>query len=154
MKRILLFVLGGLFALCLAAVVAPYLLISSIRESHVNANVSDGAQFSAILSTGLRRYFSNKFAGEIDVRYQMLRNQPTQAGVAFPKFYAWVTVASLPSGAKMAEGAVRLSAENKSSISVTDFVPAHDIKGHSDDLKRIFPSDVIDKIKEHPSEGR
>jgi len=69
--------------------------------------------------------------------------------MGFPKFYAWVSVASLPSRTKIAEGMARLAIESKASVSVTDFVSTDDIKTHPDDLKRIFPPDVIAKIKDH-----
>jgi len=149
MKRLLLYLVTGLFTLSLAAAIALYLFVSSIRESHVVSNVPDQAEFAAILSRDLNSYFSGKLARDVDVQYQLLRNQPTQTGIAFPKFYGWVTIASRPSGARIAEGAVRLAARNKASISVTDFVSIDDIKTHPDDLKRIFPPGVIAKIKDH-----
>jgi hypothetical protein len=70
--------------------------------------------------------------------------------LAFPKFYAWVTVLSLQSGTKIEEGAVKLTARDKVSFSVTDFVSVDDIKTHHDDLKKIFPSGILGQIQNRP----
>jgi hypothetical protein len=105
--------LAGLLILSLALAIAPYFLLSGIRESHISANVPDQTQFSVILTRDLNSYFSQKLGSQADVKYQLLRDQPTQSGVAFPKFYAWVTVALLPSERKIEEGAVRLAAREQ-----------------------------------------
>ena len=120
-----------------------------MHEGHIRANVPGRAQFSLILTRDLNGYFSEKLARQVDVKFQLLRDEPTLSGVAFPKFYAWVTVSSLQSGQKIEEGAVRLSAENKASFAITNFISTDDIKKRSEDLKRLFPSDVIAKINNH-----
>jgi hypothetical protein len=144
-----LFLLAGFVVLSVSMAVAPYFLDYGRRASHIGENVPDPAQFATILARDLDGYFSRELASQVVVKFQLLRDGPTQSGVAFPKFYAWVTVSSLQSGQKIAEGAVRLSAENKASLSVTDFIPADDIKKRPDDLKRLFPSDVMVKIDNH-----
>jgi hypothetical protein len=141
--------LAGLLVLWLVIAIAPYLFMSKMRESHIGANVPDQTQFSIILPRDLNSYFSQKLGSQANVEYQLLRDQPTQSGVAFPKFYAWVTIASLPSERKVEEGAVRLAAEDKASFSVTDFVSVDEIRTHPDSLKKVFPSDVIERIKRH-----
>jgi hypothetical protein len=141
--------LAGLLVLWLVIAIAPYLFMSKMRESHIGANVPDQTQFSIILTRDLNSYFSQKLGSQANVEYQLLRDQPTQSGVAFPKFYAWVTIASLPSERKVEEGAVRLAAEDKASFSVTDFVSVDEIRTHPDSLKKVFPSDVIERIKRH-----
>jgi hypothetical protein len=138
--------LGGLL---LVFAVATFFSLSGMHEGHISANVPDRAQFSAILTRDLNSYFSEKLARQVDVKFELLRDKPTQSGVAFPKFYAWVTVSSLQSGQKIEEGAVRLSAENKASFAVTEFISTDHIQKHPDDLKRLFPSDVIAKISNH-----
>jgi hypothetical protein len=141
--------LAGLLILSLVLAIAPYFLLSGIRESHISANVPDQTQFSVILTGDLNSYFSEKLGSQAGVKYQLLRDQPTQSGVAFPKFYAWVTVALLPSERKIEEGAVGLAAVDKALFSVTAFVSVDDIKTHPDDLKKIFPAEVIERIKKH-----
>jgi hypothetical protein len=141
--------LAGLLVLSLVSAIAPYFLLSGIRESHISANVPDQMQFSVIPTRDLNSYFSQKLGSQADVKYQLLRDHPTLSGVAFPKFYAWVTVDSLQSERKIEEGAVRLAAVDKASFSVTDFVSLDDIKTRPDDLKKIFPAEVIERIKTH-----
>jgi hypothetical protein len=126
------------------------LSLSWIHEGHIKANVPEQDRFSITLTRDLNRYFSDKLASQVDVKYQLLRDQPTQAGLAFPKFYAWVTVLSRQSGTKIEEGAVKFAARDKVSFSVTDFVSVDDIKTHHDDLKKIFPSDILGKIQNRP----
>jgi hypothetical protein len=133
--------LAGLLILSLVLAIAPYFLLSGMRESHISANVPDQTQFSVILTRDLNSYFSQKLGSQADAKYQLLRE------AAFPKFYAWVTVASLPSERKIEEGAIRLAAVDKASFSVTAFVSVDDIKTHPDDLKKIFPAEVIERIK-------
>jgi hypothetical protein len=148
--RFSLYLLGGFLILSLIFAIAAFFSLSWIHEGHIWANVPEQDQFSITLTRDLNRYFSDKLASQVDVKYQLLGDQPTQAGLAFPKFYAWVTVLSLPSGTKIEEGAVKLAARDKVSFSVTDFVSVDDIKTHHDDLKKIFPTGVLEKIQNRP----
>jgi hypothetical protein len=118
--------LAGILVLSLVVAIAPFFLLSRIRESHISANVPDQTQFSITLTRDLNSYFSQKLGSQADVKYQLLRNQPTQSGVGFPNFYAWVTIASLPTERKIEEGAVRLAAVDKASFLVTKFVSVDD----------------------------
>src|SRR5277367_5184201 len=131
-----LYLLGGLLTWSFIFAIATFFSLSGPHEDHIAANVPERAQFSVILTRELNIYFSKKLLSQVDVKYQLLRDQPTQAGLAFPKFYAWVTVLSLQSGTKIEEGAVRLEAEDKASFSVTNFVSVDDIKMHPDGLKQ------------------
>jgi hypothetical protein len=148
--RFSLYLLGGFLILSLIFAIAAFFSLSWIHEGHIKANVPEQDRFSITLTRDLNRYFSDKLASQVDVKYQLLRGQPTQAGLAFPKFYAWVTVLSRQSGTKIEEGAVKFAARDKVSFSVTDFVSVDDIKTHHDDLKKIFPSDILGKIQNRP----
>jgi hypothetical protein len=145
-----LYLLGGVLTLSCIFAMAAFFSLSWIHEGHIEANVPEQDRFSITLARDLNRYFSDKLASQVDVKFQLLRDQPTQAGLAFPKFYAWVTVLSLQSGTKIEEGAVKLTARDKVSFSVTDFVSVDDIKTHHDDLKKIFPSGILGQIQNRP----
>lgn len=54
--------------------------------------------------------------------YELLRKEPTQSGVAYPKYYAWVRV-HRDDG--LLEGAVRLAAVDDEKFEVTNFEVTH-----------------------------
>jgi hypothetical protein len=74
----------------------------------------------------------------------LLRDEPTQTGTAFPKFYLWVWI-TRPSGA-IDEGAVRVAAINRTHFEVTHFVPDEAVRSNPDEIANIFPPPVADKI--------
>ena len=70
--------------------------------------------------------FGDVFAADpTSVRYELLRKEPTQSGVAYPKYYAWVT---MDTSAGPVEGAVRLAAVDRERFEVTDFCSSSDIR--------------------------
>src|SRR5688572_13387656 len=80
----------------------------SIAESHIRGNVPDEKDFDKFLKRDLEKYFKDVKQKTVTVDYELLRKGPTQSGIAFPKFYAWVTVRD---GAVVIEqGAIRVAA--------------------------------------------
>ena len=63
-----------------------------VGRSHIEANVPAPEQFRALLTRGLEAYFHAAGAQPVRADYQLLRDQPTQSGVAHPKYYAWVRI--------------------------------------------------------------
>ncbi len=118
----------------------------SIAESHVRANVPDEKDFAKFLKRDLEQYFKDSTKKTVTVEYELLRNGPTQSGIAYPKFYAWVTVRD--NTTVIDQGAVRVAAVEKKHFDVTDFVSEADIKDAPMILDRIFPKPVADKIRE------
>src|SRR5437016_282957 len=99
----------------LASIAALLLLACNpIQESHIDANVPDASAFDQYLQRDLKSYFSGA-----NVTVDLLRRGPTQSGVAYPKFYAWVRAVA-PSAAPV-EGAVRVEAVDRQKFIVTDF---------------------------------
>ncbi len=120
-------------------------LAESIRESHINANVPAESDFDRFLQRDLKEFFKNAGAS-IVVEYELLRKEPTQSGVAFPKFYAWVVIKS---GDKVVEeGAVRIAAIEKKEFEVVNYLMRADIERDTQTLYRLFPTEVADKVKE------
>jgi len=137
----------AIFILLLTGVVAACAQQGeSIAESHIRANVPDEKDFGQFLKRDLEKYFKESRHQTVAVDYELLRNEPTQSGVAYPKFYAWVTVRD---GAKVLDqGAVRVAAVEKKSFDITHFVSEAEIKRSPDALNQIFPLTVADKIRE------
>jgi hypothetical protein len=118
----------------------------SIADSHIRANVPDEKDFDKFLKRDLEQYFKETIQKTVTVEFELLRKGPTQTGIAYPKFYAWVTIRD---GAKVIDqGAVRVAAVEKKHFDVIDFVSEADIKDAPLILDRIFPKPVANKIRE------
>jgi hypothetical protein len=118
-------------------------MIEDIQKSHVDANIPDQFQFDSLLKRDLEKYFSKK-SKPVVVKWELLREVPTQSGVAYPKYYLWTKIYSDDKLSK--EGAVRVAAVDKIRFDITDFVSIKEIKNHSQDIYTIFPSAVCDRI--------
>ena len=138
-------------------IVAPLLLLttctlclgqglSDVADSHIEANVPAQKDFDPFLKRDLAAFFRESSTAPMRVEYQLLREGPTQTGIAYPKFYAWVKVFS---GSRLSqEGAVRLAAIDKARFEVTQFVPKSDVTRDPQALARIFPAALIPSILE------
>jgi hypothetical protein len=120
--------------------------IKSIAESHIDANVPNEKDFDNFLKRDLAAYFKEQTGKEVVVEYELLRNAPTQSGVAFPKFYAWVKVKVKDN--LIEEGAIRLAAVEKKQFGITHYLKRTDIERDIEQVYEVFPKPVGDKIKE------
>ena len=118
-------------------------MFQDIQMSHLDANIPDQAQFDKLLKRDLEKYFLNKF-GEVAVKWEFLREGPTQSGVAYPKYYLWTTIYA--DDKLLEEGVVRVAAMEKTRFEITDFVNINKIKNNVKDLYTIFPKSVCEKI--------
>jgi hypothetical protein len=64
-----------------------------VAQSHIDANVPSAEQFHSLLKRDLQAFFSNRHGSSVTVSYELLRDGPTQTGIAYPKYYAWVKTA-------------------------------------------------------------
>ena len=76
--------------------------------------------------------------------YELLRKGPTQSGVAYPKYYAWVRVHRHDG---LLEGAVRLAAIDDQRFEVTHFLPAQEIVA-SPGIESVFPEPLRQTIRD------
>lgn len=129
------------FALLACACLAQ---IPVVVESHIAANVPSTNDFRLFLIRDLTAYLKPTHGNKLTVDYELLRDGPTQSGVAYPKFYLWLRATNAEN--TVIEGAVRVAAIEKKRFDVTDFIPRTDIVSHPDPLDRIFPQAVIEKI--------
>ena len=118
--------------------------IPHITESHIAANVPSTNDFRPFLIRDLTAYLKPTLGEKLTVEYELLRNEPTQSGVAYPKFYLWLRATNAEK--TVIAGAVRVAAVDKKQFYVTNFVPLPEIISHPDSLMRIFPQALIEKI--------
>jgi hypothetical protein len=117
-----------------------------LQSSHINTDVPDEKEFDSILTRDLVKYMSDVRKDQIAVRYELLRKEPTQSGVAYPKFYLWIKV--IKSGELVEEGAVRVAAIEKKGFDVTDYLKKEDIRRSPTTVYKVFPRALCDKIFE------
>ena len=120
-------------------------VIKDVADSHIQANLPDDKDFDSFLRRDLEKFFSARYSKSVTVRWEVLRQGPTQTGIAYPKYYLWVVVTE--GNAQFSEGAVRLAAIDKKEFDVTDFVDVADIRASRQDISSIFPQPVCEKIR-------
>ena len=112
--------------------------------THISANVPDEQDFDRILQQDLNSHFIEIFKKDVTVKYELLRRQPTQSGVAAPKYYVWVSV--YDGEALLGQGAARLAAVDKIHFLVTDFVTKDSIISDPSMVGQIFPAKLCTGI--------
>ena len=104
------------------AAVCQHIPQADVQLSHIEANVPEEKLFAAFLKRDLVSYFQSAgFPAARSARFELLRDAPTQSGVAYPKYYAWAQAYEGPQ--LVAEGAVRVAAIARTHFEVTDFIP-------------------------------
>jgi hypothetical protein len=124
-----------------------YYLLSfpfALAKSHIDGNVPDGTRFDAYLERDLTAYFRADDSTVTTVDYDLLRRGPTQVGIAYPKYYAWVTVTRTKGPSQ--EGAVRLAAVDKLRFVVTDFLPRETVLSSPEIVRERFPAALNEQI--------
>jgi hypothetical protein len=114
-----------------------------ISRSHIDANVPAAEDFDKLMRRDLAGYFAATFKG-LPVQYELLRDAPTQSGVAYPKFYLWVTIGGGKSPQQ--RGAIRVAAIEKKRFEVSDFISEDTVKKDPTGIYRVFPAPVCEKI--------
>ena len=121
-----------------------YSTLQDIQRSHIEANVPKLTEFNQLLQRDLDSYFTKARGKSARVKYEMLRDGPTQSGVAYPKFYVWVRV--FEAASIIDQGAVRLAAIDRREFQVTDFLSERTIRTDPKAIYRVFPGPVCDRI--------
>ena len=119
----------------------------SIAQSHIDANVPSAKDFDRILKRDVTAFLATKKYKGDALKVELLRDGPTQTGIAYPKYYAWIRLTNKKS--LVVEGAVRLAAIEKIEFEVTDFFTASQVKADKGQLADVFPAALIDAIKSH-----
>ena len=122
-----------------------YAQIPSVAESYIDGDVPEAKDFKPFLVRDLTTYLKRKLGEGVIVDYELLRDVPTQVGVASPKFYLWLK--AIKPDKTVIEGAARVAALDKKEFNVTTFLTRDEIRAKPDDLARIFPKALIEKIR-------
>lgn len=123
--------------------VSPVLILALISMAHIKANAPDEAHFDELLTSSLETYCRDMGGGKpVTVRYAMLRDGPTQAGLGFPKYYVWVEVFDGPR--RIVQGAAKAVGINRQELEITDFFSEATIGNLPLSLYRTFPKAAAD----------
>ena len=113
------------------------------QNSHTQGNVPE--QFDQLLKRDLITYFQDIYKEVVTVEYELLREIPTQVGVALPKYYIWVKIYSQK--VLLDEGAVKVAAVEKTHFTVLNYLAIADLKKSPERINQIFPLPVGDNIR-------
>lgn len=139
------FRISTLVFLCALATPAPA-MPQGIAASHIEANVPVGPDFRNFLVRDLQAYFAASTGKRVRAEYELLRDGPTQSGVAYPKYYAWVRV--FAGQTLLDEGAVRVAAIERVRFEVTHFLSKARIARDPQALESIVPKLLLPAIRE------
>jgi hypothetical protein len=139
----------ALFALVTATLLfAPcaHAQLADVAQSHIDANVPAEKDFRPFLIRDLTAHLRPKFGDGISVDYELLRDGATQTGIAYPKFYVWVKLAS--SSGSVVEGVARAAAIAKREFQITDFLTREVILAQPSAVDGVFPEALLGKIRQ------
>ncbi|PZO36957.1 MAG: hypothetical protein DCF19_19925 [Pseudanabaena frigida] len=117
--------------------------LDGVQNSQIQGNVPK--QFHKILKRELTTYFQEMYKEAVTVEYELLRDVPTQVGVALPKYYIWVKIYSQK--VLLDEGAVKVAAVERKLFTVSDYLAIADLKKSSEKINQVFPLALGDKIR-------
>ena len=140
-------VIGALVVCAIGAMQAlTQLTANEIQQSHIEGNVPQAGEFEQLLTRDLLAYFTaHGYPQAVRVKYTLLRRNPTQTGVAYPKFYVWVQVYDTAGVA--VRGAARLAAIERRGFEITDFMSAESIRAEPGIVGKIFPESLVANIQ-------
>ena len=102
------------------------------------------SDFEPFLRRDLKAFFTDRFKSPVSVEPVLLRDGPTQSGVSYPKYYAWVVISV--DEKTVDQGAVRLEAVDKARFVVTTFLSAETIRNNPEAVSKVFPLALIEVI--------
>jgi hypothetical protein len=121
----------------------PLYPLTIAQNSHIQGNVPE--QFDQLLKRDLITYFQDLSKQAVTVEYELLREIPTQVGVALPKYYIWVKIYSQK--VLLDEGAVKVAAVEKTHFTVLNYLAIADLQKSPERINQVFPLSVGDKIR-------
>ena len=121
-------------------------VMQQIRSDQIAANVPPNSRFHEYLERDVRAFLIQRNQEDVPFSVDLLRTQPTQVGIAFPKYYVWIEASSPTQGD--ISGAARLAAVNGREFSIQEFITRREINSQPDALTRTFPSRLVPHIVE------
>lgn len=125
--------------------VDPAEMIWEISQANIIGNTPSKTDFHGFMVRDLTEYFRQKYK-HCRITYEMLQDEPTQAGVGYPHYYVWVKV--YQQNSLVTQGAARLSAMNGTSFYLTDFASHIQIRTNPRVSTDPFPSCLLETIME------
>jgi hypothetical protein len=119
--------------------------LGRLSEDHIRGNVPEQKAFDNLLHRDLTSFLKSQSKSVEHTEVTLLRNGPTQTGISFPKYYAWVR--GLSERGVVIEGAVRLAAVGRTHLDVTHFLSRQQILNDPESLMSVFPSALIPEIR-------
>jgi hypothetical protein len=135
-----------LFLILLALSTASCGWIPEQVRGYTDENVPSPGDFDRILKHDLTEYVTDKNDKDVSVTYEMLRDGPTQSGVALPKFYIWIEKHAAD-GSVMEQAAARIAAVKKEHFDIIQYYNTDQIRQDPTKLK-VFPDEVQAKIRQ------
>src|SRR6266571_4747904 len=137
---------SALASLILVCALTPVVVLShDVGLSHIEANVPAQKDFRRFLIRDLESYFAVSLGKPVRVDYELLRDAPTQSGVSYPKYYAWVKI--FDGNKLISEGAVRVAAIERVRFEVTNYLSKDDIRRDTQAVVKVFPKVLSDSIR-------
>jgi hypothetical protein len=119
--------------------------LADIQKSHIEANMPTKESFDTFLHRDLLAYFHTMGAKTVShVEYQLLREGPTQSGVAYPKYYLWVK--ALSANSILYEGAMRVAAIEHTRFEVMHFLSRSQIQTSPSEVGTVFPAPLVASV--------
>jgi hypothetical protein len=120
-------------------------VFAAAGESTIEGNIPEPQDFDRLLKSNLEAYFAQPTGKRVTVTYELLRQGPSQAGTAYPKYYAWVDV--LEGTKRIQSGVVRVAAIDKAYFEVTNYYTVGDIRRDPAHVQWVFGDDSYQKIR-------
>ena len=120
--------------------------MQNLQSPNIAANVPVGADFETFLVRDLTTYFVGQGIPVPTVTYELLRDGPTQSGLAYPKYYVWAK--AVGSDGMVVEGAARVAAIERTRFEITDFVTRQAITANPGSLAMVIPAALRDTTVE------
>ena len=124
--------------------------LAIVQGSHIKVNTPNvPEQFDKLLKRDRTSYLQDIYKENVTVEYELLRDIPTQVGVALPKYYIWVKTYGQISGQKtlLDEGAVKVAAVEQTHFTVLNYLAIADLKKSPERINQVFPLALGDKIR-------
>lgn len=132
-----------LLSLCLVTGCNAQSPVADLAQSHIDGNVPDAKVFDEYMRRDLAIALCPSKTS-CNIQYELLRKEPTQTGVAYPKFYVWVKATSAKG--ETIEGAARLAATQKQQFYLTNFLSSEQIRTSPHKVNDLFPAALAGKI--------
>jgi hypothetical protein len=119
--------------------------LADVQKSHIDANVPTVGNFPRFLKRDLLNYLhTHGFPQATSVSFSLLRDGPTQSGVAYPKFYLWTQ--AFHGDHLLTQGAARVAAIAQSHFEVTSFLTSAAVRASPDQVSLVFPAPLVASI--------